>query len=80
VAKRRQTKPHPQRDEQLIDRPKLSLECLGYPSLTPNTGQITSALKPRQRIKLRFQRLTNLDLSTIEQPPEVLGLMQISIP
>jgi Luciferase-like monooxygenase len=80
AAKRRQTKPNPQRDQQLIDRPKLRLEHPDDPSLTTNACQITSALKPGQRIKLCFQRLTNLDLPTIEQPPEVLGLIQVSIP
>jgi hypothetical protein len=75
----RHSKPNPQRDEQLIDRVKLGLKGLDDPSPTPNPRKITIALRPRQRFKRVFQRPTNFDLPTIEQSPEVLGLIRIGV-
>jgi hypothetical protein len=48
-------------------------------SLTSDTGQVAGALGPRQPVEVRFQRLANLDLATVKQPPEVLGLPHVGV-
>jgi hypothetical protein len=75
----RQSEPNPQRQKHSINRLKLRLELLHDPSMTSNATQITSALERRQRIELPFQELTNVGLPTIKHPPEVLGLLQVSV-
>lgn len=66
--------------QHLIDRPELTLERPDNPSLTPQPGEITDALEPRQRIQMKFQQLAHLGLPAIQQRHKVLGLLRVSTP
>lgn len=46
--------------------------------MTPNPNQTACALNPFERIELRFQKLTDLGLARVKQPPKVFGLLQVS--
>lgn len=79
ATKCRQSEPSPQGTKHSVDRAKLSLMSLDDASLTSDTGQVAGALGPRQPVEVRFQRLANLDLATVKQPPEVLGLPHVGV-
>jgi hypothetical protein len=70
ATKRGPSEPNPQCDEHLVEAPQLGLKRLDGPPMTPRTLQAASTLDSRERIDLRFQKLADLGLAGVQNPPK----------